>query len=70
MDIVGSSAPEAVAAGLDLQDYKRRLFLAVLRAEAPHLTGISEMIADLKASAHAMENDSAAGSTAGTVPDR
>tara|TARA_R110002094_G_scaffold64142_1_gene74431 strand:+ start:22 stop:1548 length:1527 start_codon:yes stop_codon:yes gene_type:complete len=70
VDIVGSAAPEAVAAGLDLQDYKRRLFLAVLRAEAPHLTGISEMIADLKASAHAMENDSAAGSTAGTVPDR
>tara|TARA_R110001599_G_scaffold13969_6_gene61817 strand:- start:14519 stop:16969 length:2451 start_codon:yes stop_codon:yes gene_type:complete len=70
VDIVGSAVPEAVAAGLDLQDYKRRLFLAVLRAEAPHLTGISEMIADLETSAHAMESGPAAASIAGTVPDR
>lgn len=59
VDIVGSAVPEAVDAGLDLQDIKRRLFLSILRAEAPHLTGISELISELEASAREMANDSA-----------
>ena len=59
VDIVGSAVPEAVAGGLDLQDYKRRLFLSILRAEAPHLTGISDLIAELEVSAQQMANNSA-----------
>jgi patatin-related protein len=65
VDIVGSAAPEALAAGLDLQDYKRRLFLAILRAETPHLTHISEMIAELEASARDLGNRSAPPQRAG-----
>ncbi|MDP4918208.1 MAG: patatin-like protein [Haliea sp.] len=70
VDIVGSAAPEAVATGLDLQDIKRRLFLSILRAEAPHLTGISGLIAELEASARKIGAGEAAGSSAGAVPDR
>lgn len=48
VDIVGSSVPEAVAAGLDLQDFKRQLFLAILRAESRHLHEVSELITELQ----------------------
>lgn len=48
VDIVGSSVPEAVAAGLDLRDIKRQLFLAILRAESNHLPAISELISELQ----------------------
>lgn len=54
VDIVGSAVPEAVAAGLDLADYKRRLFLAILAAEAPHLTEIQDEIDDLQVRAAAL----------------
>lgn len=60
VDIVGSAVPEAVAAGLDLQDVKRRLFLSILRAEAPHLTHIKDLISELEASAQQMANKPAA----------
>lgn len=48
VDIVGSSVPEAVEAGLDLRDIKRQLFLAILRAESPHLPAVSELITELQ----------------------
>ncbi|QIB64588.1 patatin-like protein [Kineobactrum salinum] len=54
VDIVGSAAPEAVAAGLDLTETKKQLFLAILRAEAPHLQETSELIAELETRARAL----------------
>ena len=52
VDIVVSAAPEAVKAGLvDATAIKKRLFLAILEAEAPHLREVQEMIADLRADA-------------------
>lgn len=49
VDIVGSAVPEAT--DLDLPAFKKQLFLAILAAEAPHLTGIPELIAELEADA-------------------
>lgn len=49
VDIIGSAVPEVT--DLDLPAFKKELFLAVLKAEAPHLTGISELIAELEADA-------------------
>lgn len=49
VDIVGSAVPEAT--DLDLPGFKKQLFLAILAAEAPHLTGIPELIAELEADA-------------------
>jgi patatin-related protein len=69
VDIVGSAVPEAVADGLDLQDFKRRLFLSILRAEAPHLTGISDLIAELEISAQQMGQNPAEAAVAGAVSD-
>jgi hypothetical protein len=54
VDIVGSAAPEAVAAGLDLAAIKQQLFLAILNAEAPHLQEVSELIAELETVACAL----------------
>lgn len=54
VDIVGSAVPEAVAAGVDLVAIKKALFLAILKAEAPHLGEISELIAELEAEAGAL----------------
>jgi patatin-related protein len=51
VDIVATSVPEAVAAGLDVKSIKRRLFLAILDAEEPHLTAIPDMLATLRAEA-------------------
>lgn len=69
VDIVGSAVPEAVAGGLDLQDYKRRLFLAILHAEAPHLPNIGDLIAELEATALQMGNNPAEAAVVGAVPD-
>ena len=52
VDIVGSSVPEATAAGVDLTAIKKQLFLAILKAEAPHLSEISDLIAALEADAN------------------
>ncbi|MFN2287308.1 MAG: patatin-like protein [Chromatocurvus sp.] len=52
VDIVGSSVPEAVAAGLELTAIKKQLFLAILKAEAPHLHEVSDLIAALEADAN------------------
>lgn len=54
VDIVGSAAPEAVEAGVDLAAIKKALFLAILKAEAPHLGEISELISELEAEAGAL----------------
>lgn len=70
VDIVGSAVPEAVAAGLDLQGFKRRLFLSILRAEAPHLTRISGLITELEANARQVGNGPAEASVAEAVPDQ
>ncbi|GAB3308915.1 patatin-like protein [Haliea atlantica] len=51
VDIVGSSVPEAVEAGVDLRDFKRQLFLAILRAESNHLPAVSELIRELQGEA-------------------
>ena len=51
VDIVGSSVPEAVSAGLDLHGFKKALFLAILDAETSHLEEIGEDIATLRAEA-------------------
>ena len=51
VDIVGSSVPEAIAAGVDLPAIKKALFLAILKAEAPHLEEVSELIKELEAEA-------------------
>lgn len=49
VDIVASAAPEAVAEGrLHLREIKKRLFLAILDAEAPHLHHSGKMIEDLR----------------------
>jgi patatin-related protein len=48
VDIVVSAVPEAVAAGLDVTAFKRRLFLAILDAEAAQLPNIHDLIADLR----------------------
>ncbi|MCC5885952.1 MAG: patatin-like protein [Gammaproteobacteria bacterium] len=49
VDIIGSAVPEAK--DLDLPSFKKELFLAILAAEAPHLTGIAELIAELEGDA-------------------
>lgn len=49
LDIIGSAVPEAT--DLDLPAFKKELFLAILAAEAPHLTGISDLITELEADA-------------------
>jgi len=49
LDIIGSAIPEAT--DLDLPALKKELFLAILAAEAPHLTSIPELIAELEADA-------------------
>ncbi|MEQ8801547.1 MAG: DUF3376 domain-containing protein, partial [Haliea sp.] len=54
VDIVGSAVPEAVAAGVDLTAIKKALFLAILKAEAPHLQEISELITELEADANGL----------------
>lgn len=54
VDIVTSSVPEAVAAGLDRIAWKRRLFLAILEAEAPHLDAVQEEIQALRQRAEAL----------------
>ena len=52
VDIVVSAVPEAVKAGLlDATAIKKRLFLAILEAEAPHLPAVADMIAALRADA-------------------
>lgn len=51
VDIVGSAVPEAVTAGLDLAAIKKALFLAILKAEGPHLKEVSELITELEAEA-------------------
>lgn len=45
IDIVVSAAPDVQ--GLDVAEYKRRAFKAILDAEAPHLRKISPLIAEL-----------------------
>ncbi|MFZ5609309.1 MAG: patatin-like protein [Pseudomonadota bacterium] len=50
VDIVVSAAPEALKnAGIDVLDIKKKLFAAILAAEAPHLTAIKASIAELQA---------------------
>lgn len=50
IDIVVSSAPEAAGReGFDIVGYKKRIFKAILEAEQPHLTHISDTIAELLA---------------------
>ncbi|MEQ9463150.1 MAG: patatin-like protein [Haliea sp.] len=51
VDIVGSSVPEAIAAGVDLDAIKKALFLAILKAEAPHLGEVSDLIKALETEA-------------------
>lgn len=49
VDILASAVPQAVASGaFDIKAIKSRLFLSILEAERPHLTRISEEIAELK----------------------
>ena len=52
MDIVGSAVPEAD--DIDLRDFKKQLFLAILEAERAHLTGIEDLIDELEAEARAL----------------
>ena len=48
VDIVASAGPAGIAAsGIDLADLKARLFRSILRAEAPHLTSVPDLIRDL-----------------------
>lgn len=49
VDIIGSAVPEAT--DLDLPAFKKELFLSILAAEAPHLTGIADLIEELQADA-------------------
>ncbi|RMD89939.1 MAG: patatin-like protein [Alphaproteobacteria bacterium] len=49
VDIVVSAVPEAVRTGrVDPVAIKKRLFLAILEAETPHLPAVAGMIADLR----------------------
>ncbi len=52
VDIIGSAVPEAE--DLDLRDFKKQLFLAILEAERAHLTGIEDLIDELEAEARAL----------------
>lgn len=55
VDILASAAPEAVASGrFDILEVKKRLFLAILDAEAPHLTKVRAEIATLRKDASAL----------------
>lgn len=52
VDIVGSAVPEAD--DIDLRDFKKQLFLAILEAERSHLTGVADLIDELEAEARAL----------------
>ncbi|GGO12868.1 hypothetical protein GCM10007972_18370 [Iodidimonas muriae] len=55
VDILASAAPEAVQSGdFNVLESKKRLFLAILDAEAPHLTKLRAQIKSLKAEAEAL----------------
>lgn len=49
VDIVGSAGSSSGAiAGVDFTNLKARLFRSILRAEAPHLTSVPDLIADIE----------------------
>lgn len=61
VDILASAVPEAVESGrFDVLDAKKRLFLAILDAEAPHLVNIRAEIAALRKDAEALDGQNPA----------
>jgi hypothetical protein len=55
VDILATAAPEAVQSGnFNIMETKKRLFLSILDAEAPHLTLIRDEIKSLRLDAQKM----------------